>query len=208
MLLTLLLTLEGTPYIYQGEEIGMPNSGLSNIDDYRDVEVMNHYREAVEAELDLEAVMASYMKMSRDNARTPMQWSSGKNAGFTVGQPWIKPGVSSREVNVEKDLADPESIIKYLRALTVLRKENPVLIYGEYESALAEDSRLYLYRRSLSGDKFLVMLNFSGDEVALYNDESFSLDEADAGELLICNYPVSTGGSLKVLRPFEARVYK
>ena len=101
------MTLEGTTYIYQGEEIGMINSGLDRIEDYRDVEVLNHYREAVAAGKDLDKVLEAYMKMSRDNSRTPMQWSDEQNGGFTTGEPWIKPGVSWKEINVKNDLASP-----------------------------------------------------------------------------------------------------
>lgn len=207
MLLTFLLTLEGTPYIYQGEEIGMPNSGLSDISDYRDVEVMNHYKEAVEAGLDLNEVMAGYMKMSRDNARTPMQWTRGKHSGFTTGEPWIRTGISGREVNVENDLADPESVIKYLRMLTAFRKETPALIYGEYEICLSEDPRLFIYRRRLGDQKFVVILNFSSDETALYAGNGFDPAVIEAMELAVCNYKDDPADVQKI-RAWEARVYK
>ncbi|HAK47115.1 MAG TPA: glucohydrolase [Spirochaeta sp.] len=198
MLLTFLMTLEGTTYIYQGEEIGMINSGLEKIEDYRDVEVLNHYREAVEAGEDLGKVLEGYMKMSRDNSRTPMQWSKAENAGFTSGNPWIKPGISWREINVEADLASSDSIIRYFRKLTAMRKAHLVLIYGEFEHLLPADEQLFVYKRILDNSTYLVLLNFSADsrELSIIPENS---------ELLISNYE---GGSAGKLRAWESRVYK
>ena len=198
MLLTFLMTLEGTTYIYQGEEIGMINSGLEKIEDYRDVEVLNHYREAVEAGEDLGKVLEGYMKMSRDNSRTPMQWSKAENAGFTSGNPWIKPGISWREINVEADLASSDSIIRYFRKLTAMRKAHLVLIYGEFEHLLPADEQLFVYKRILDNSTYLVLLNFRADsrELSIIPENS---------ELLISNYE---GGSAGKLRAWESRVYK
>ena len=201
MLLTLLFTLEGTTYIYQGEEIGMINSGLDKIEDYRDVEVLNHYRESVAAGADTEKLIKGYMQMSRDNSRTPMQWSTAENAGFTAGTPWIKTGVSWRDINVEKDLESPDSIIRYFRELTKLRKENLCLVYGAYELLLAEDEDLFVYRRYLEDESFLIVLNFSRNkrEVSIVPEGS---------ELILCNYSSSGIPSLQGIRPYEAGVYR
>lgn len=198
MLLTFLMTLEGTTYIYQGEEFGMINSGLDRIEDYRDVEVLNHYKEAVAAGKDLDEVIKAYMKMSRDNARTPIQWSKAENGGFTSGIPWINPGISWREINVENDLSSPDSIIKYFRELSVMRKANLSLIYGEFEHLMADDPELFVYKRSLNEENFLIILNFSGSERTL---ELVSFD----AELLISNYTDDSG---PLIRAWEARVYK
>ena len=208
MLMTLILSLEGTAYVYQGEEIGMPNSGLDDINDYRDVEILNHYREAVAEGRDLDEAMAGYMRMGRDNSRTPMQWSSDENAGFTSGRPWIKAGVSSRDVNVENDLADPDSIIKYLRAMIEFRKENPVLVYGEYVEHLAADPSLFVFRRKMDGNEFLIILNFSRKNINLYAGDGFNPGSIENDEPLICNYGRLESASANVVRPFEARIYR
>ena len=197
MLLTFLMTLEGTTYIYQGEEIGMINSGLDKIEDYRDVEVLNHYREAVEAGKDLDKVVKAYMKMSRDNSRTPMQWSDEENAGFSTGTPWIKPGVSWREINVKNDLASPDSIIRYFKRLTNLRKENLCFVYGEFKSMLPEDEDLFVYRKILGETVCLVVLNFS------MNERSLDIIPESA-ELLISNYDDQS----EMIRAYESRVYR
>ncbi|MDC7228276.1 MAG: alpha-glucosidase [Spirochaetales bacterium] len=197
MLLTFLMTLEGTTYIYQGEEIGMINSGLDRIEDYRDVEVLNHYKEAVRGGKDLEEVIESYMKMSRDNSRTPMQWSKEPNAGFSTVEPWIKPGVSWREINVENDLESPDSIIKFFRQLVKIRKENLTLIYGEFEQLMPDDQDLFIYRRFMDDEVYLSILNFSADN----HDLTILPDHA---QLLLGNYNDET----EWLRPYEARIYR
>ena len=199
LLLTFLMTLEGTPYIYQGEEIGMINSGFEKIEDYRDVEIMNHFREAEAAGKDTDPLLRSYMKMSRDNSRTPMQWSGSPNAGFSTAVPWIKPGVSWKDINVENDLASGRSIIKYFRMLRVLRKGNPVLVYGEFELLLPEDEELFIYRRILGTAEIIVVLNFSSRKRTL------SLLPGRA-ELLLSNLDRPSGPGR--VEPWEAKVYE
>lgn len=201
LLHTMLFTLEGTPYVYQGEEIGMINSGLDKIEDYRDVEVLNHYREAVAEGRDLQAAVDGYMKRSRDNSRTPMQWSTAENGGFSTATPWIKLGESWPEINVENDIVMPESIIKYFRRLTKLRKEQLGLIYGDFEQLLPEDEDLFVYRRNLNDDSYLILLNFSENErrVDLIPEDS---------ELLINNYPALKHVDIHLLQAYESRVYK
>ena len=201
MLHTMLFTLEGTTYIYQGEEIGMINSGLDKIEDYRDVEVLNHYREAEAAGKDLDKVIDGYMKMSRDNSRTPIQWSAEPNGGFTTGTPWIKPGVSWREINVENDLASEDSIIKYFHKLTRLRKTHLALVYGEFEQLVPEDKDLFVYKRKLDSSEYLIVLNFSSQ------DHDFN-EIPDSAELLIDNYETAADGEKQAVRPWEACVYK
>ena len=136
-LATFLLTLQGTPYIYQGEEIGMTNVHFASIEDYRDIETLNMYREFVEDKgLDPEAVMTMIHAKSRDNARTPMQWDTGPHAGFTTGTPWMKVNPNYTKINVEHALADSASVFHYYRRLIQLRKANPVLVYGTYDLIL------------------------------------------------------------------------
>ncbi len=201
MLLTFLFTLEGTVYIYQGEEIGMVNSGLDKIGDYRDVEVFNHFREATAEGKDQDKLIKAYMKMSRDNSRTPMQWSSAPNAGFSTGNPWINLGKSWRDINVEKDLLSDSSVIEYFRNLVRMRKNHPALIYGEYEQLLPEDEELFVYRRRLQNSGYLVILNFSSGS-RKYSDCPLS------AVLVTGNYTESGNVPGVLIRPWEARVYK
>lgn len=204
MLQTMLFTLEGTPYIYQGEEIGMINAGLDRIEDYRDVEVKNHYRLSIAAGADQAELIKGYMKMSRDNSRTPMQWSSASYAGFSTAEPWIKPGVSWREINIENDLASEESIIQFFRKLVKTRKENPALVYGEFEQYLPEDKELFVYSRQMAGEKYLIILNFSCSERDISELDSLSSQM----RLLIGNYPHQDEEAPDLIKPWEARVYK
>ena len=208
MLGTFLHFMQGTPYVYQGEELGMTNVRFPSIDDYRDIESVNMYREAVnERGLAPADVLAPIYAKGRDNARTPMQWDASANAGFTTGTPWIKLNPNHREVNAAQALADPGSVFHYYRCLIALRKANPVVVYGRYELLLAEHPQIYAYTRTLEAERLLVVCNFSGDSPA------FTLPaEADfaAAELLIANLEVPAGSSPRqfMLRPWEARVYR
>ncbi|MCK4260931.1 MAG: alpha-glucosidase [Halanaerobiales bacterium] len=207
MLATLVHTLPGTPYIYQGEEIGMTNVNFGNIEDYRDIETLNWYREKKKDGLSEDEIMKALYRMSRDNARTPMQWDNSFHAGFTSGEPWIKVNPNYKEINSAKAIADPDSVFNYYKKLINLRKqeENLVLVYGEYELILEEDEKIYSYFRSLEDDRLLVMLNFSDEE------QIFSYELAGVrGELLIANYSADDLDSLKEvkLRPYEARIYR
>ncbi|CCQ92891.1 Oligo-1,6-glucosidase [[Clostridium] ultunense Esp] len=207
MLATFLHTLQGTPYIYQGEEIGMTNVRFPSIDDYRDIETLNMYHEAVvERGEDPRKVMESIYAKGRDNARTPMQWDDSPHAGFTTGTPWIQVNPNYREINVKKALAEEDSILHYYRKLIRLRKEYPIIIYGSYELLLPEDEEIYAYLRKWEGMKLLTILNFKGGTpVFSFPDGLFS----DRAKLLISNYPVNEVESLQrvKLRPYEARVY-
>ncbi len=142
MLAIFLHLLHGTPYIYQGEEIGMTNVAFRSIDHYRDIETRSMYREFVEERgMDPEVVMAMIHAKSRDNARTPIQWDAGPNAGFTTGTPWIKVNPNYLDVNVENALADPDSIFYTYERLTKLRQEHPVIVYGSYDLLLGSAPR-------------------------------------------------------------------
>lgn len=205
MLATLLHTLPGTPYIYQGEEIGMTNVAFENIEDYRDIETLNYYYEQLDEGRNKEEIMTEIHNTSRDNARTPMQWNKSTNAGFTSGEPWIKVNPNYKEVNVASDMKDPNSILNYYKKLIQLRKENLVMVYGDYIPILEKDQKVYSYIRELEGDRVLVILNFFEEESIFSYDLKF-----DSSELLISNYRVEGRDSFNKLklRPYEARVYR
>jgi oligo-1,6-glucosidase len=208
LLATFTHCLQGTPYIYQGEEIGMTNVAFDSIEDYRDIETLNIYHELVhEKGMAPQDVLAILHAKSRDNARTPMQWDDRPQAGFTSGVPWIKVNPNYREINVRQALADPDSIFHFYRKLIRLRRENPVMVYGRYDLLLEDHPQIYAFTRTLENDRLLVVLNFSRQEslFELPNEMVFS-----SAELLISNYPVEAGQDLQSveLRPYEARVYR
>ena len=208
MLATFVQMLQGTPYVYQGDEIGMTNVAFESIEEYRDVATRNMYEEAVEEKgVDPELALSVVHKKSRDNARTPMQWDADEGAGFTSGMPWIRVNPNYKEINVAAALADPDSIFYYYRKLIQLRRENPVVVYGRYDLLLESHEEIYAFTRALDEEQLLVILNFSE------NTPTFDLPEGisySSTELLISNYDVNPEDDLHriALRPFEARVYR
>ena len=208
MLATFLHFQQGTPYIYQGEEIGMTNVAFESIDDYRDIATRHLYREAVEAHgVDPQLALAVVHARSRDNARTPMQWDEGPQAGFTTGEPWIKVNPNHTAINVVQALADPNSVLHYYRQLIRLRRENPVMVYGTYDLILADHPQIYAFTRTLDDDRLLVILNFSGDTPVFDLPAGLSFS---GKRLLVGNYPVDEAEAIDrvALRPYEARVYR
>jgi oligo-1,6-glucosidase len=208
LLATFTLLLQGTPYIYQGEEIGMTNVAFSSIDDYRDIETLNIYHELVEEKgLDPDSVLAILHAKSRDNARTPMQWNDHAHAGFTSGSPWMKVNPNYTTINAGQALADPNSIFYYYQKLIRLHKENPVIVYGAYDLLLETHEQIYAFTRALEDDHLLVILNFSREMTAFAFPDSVPLS---GKELLISNYEVDPTEDIHsiTLRPFEARVYR
>ena len=208
MLAGFILTLQGTPYIYQGEEIGMTNINFNNIEDYRDLETLNYYKEAIENGEDLDAVMASIKMKSRDNSRTPMQWDSSENAGFTNGEPWIKLNPNYQNINVESALRDKESIFYFYQDFIKYRKENKCLIYGDYIPFLEDDDKIYAYFREYKNESFIVIINFF-DKV---ENRKLKLD-IHFGEykLVKSNYEILHDMRLTKnieLRPYEFLLYK
>ena len=206
MLATCLHMLKGTPFIYQGEEIGMTNITLEHIDAYKDIETLNAYKRYTE-ELGFtsEKMMRFIHKKSRDNARTPMQWNSLPNAGFTTGMPWFDVNENYKEINVESQLEDETSIFHYYKKLIQLRKSNEVIVYGDYKLLLPDDMNLFVYTRSLRNQKLLVICNFKGEFVDFTAPE----DEDFHGrpKCLISNYgDVDFDVQLK-LKPYEALVF-
>jgi len=208
MLATFLHTLQGTPYIYQGEEIGMTNVKFDSIEEYKDIETLNMYKEKVEENNENEAkVMESIYVKGRDNARTPVQWDASEHAGFTIGTPWIAVNPNYKEVNVEQAVADPDSIFHYYKKLIKLRKENDVIVYGTYDVLHADHEQIYAYTRTLKKEKLLVLLNFSDHRPEFRLPEDMICRDV---EVLISNYvqPEEPDVSSIKLRPYEAVVYK
>lgn len=199
MLAILLHGMQGTPYIFEGEELGMTNVRY-NIEDYRDVEIQNVYKERIAAGYDKEDVMNSIYAKGRDNARTPMQWDDTENAGFTTGTPWIKVNDNYKTINAKSQVDDPDSIFNCYRKLVSFRKEYPVLVDGSFKLLLAEDENIFAYERKNADETLLVVCNFYGNTVKMPLTE-----ETEDMELLISNYKEIEDSS--VLRPYEARMY-
>jgi oligo-1,6-glucosidase len=204
---TLLHLLQGTPYIYQGEELGMTNMAFDSIDDYKDIAALNLYREAVAHGRPPAAVLEQLHKQSRDNARTPMQWDTRPNAGFTTGQPWLQVNPNYLRINAEQALADPDSIFHYYQQLIRLRKANPVVVTGRYDLLLEDDDAIYAFTRTSDDDRLLVILNFTTGTPVFALPAGLPAGEP---ELLLANYPVAGAPDLRALtlRPYEARVYR
>lgn len=199
MLAILLHGMQGTPYIYQGEEIGMTNAAYE-IGEYRDIETLNLYRERLEKGYTEDDVMRSIYAKSRDNARTPMQWNDGGNAGFTAGKPWIKINPNYRIINAAQQIDDPDSIFACYKELICLRKKYPVFIDGDFQLLLKENEDIFAYTRADTHFRLLVICNFHDQTV------SCPLKESEvSGQLLISSY--KDAGNIEVLRPYEARMY-
>lgn len=206
MLATMYICQSGTPFIYQGQEIGMTNINLPKIELYKDVSSINNYKLGKKLGLKDETIMKLAMYASRDNARTPVQWSAGKNAGFTEAEdPWFFINPNYTEINVADAEKDENSILNYYRALLKFRKENEVVIYGDYEEYYPESDVLFVYSRSYEGRRLLVINSFSSKPVAFKAPAGFALNE---GELALSNYSGCTAvGNAFTLRPYETRVY-
>ena len=208
LLATFIHMLQGTPYIYQGDEIGMTNVAFESIEDYRDIATRNMYREAVEEKgVDPQLALQVVHAKSRDNARTPMQWDGSGQAGFTTDTPWIKVNPNYKEINVAQARADPGSVFYYYQNLIRLRKENPIIVYGTYDLLLGSHEEIYAFTRTLEEERLLVILNFSRNTPVFHLPENISFSNK---ELLISNYNVGVNQDIQeiVLRPYEARVYR
>jgi len=206
MLATTLHMMQGTPYIYQGEEFGMTNPNFETIDDYRDVESLNTYRIMTERGVSQEEVLEILKQKSRDNARTPMQWNSSAHAGFTDGTPWIDVARNYEDINAEKALKDQDSIFYYYQRLIQLRKSEPIITDGKYRLILASDSDIFAYVRETDNEQLVVLNNFYDKEVTydLTNEGIF----AKVADVLISNMDDQQGSAeTGVLRPYESVVY-
>ena len=199
LLVTLLMTMRGTPYIYQGDEIGMVNVAHPSIDFYDDVETLNAWKLAENEGKDMERFLKLVHKQSRDNARTPMQWDSSKNAGFTKSKPWIPLNKNFKMINVTNQEEDPHSILQYYRKMIAFRKANKTLVYGEYKDLEPNHSKLFIYKRWDEKYMFLVAHNFSD------NLEEFSTDYIKDHTLSSSNY--LSNEKQNFLQPWESRIY-
>lgn len=204
MLATLLHGMKGTPYIYQGEELGMTNVRFEDINEYNDIETLNMYKDRISKGYSHDEIMASIYAKGRDNARTPMQWDSTENAGFTTGNPWLAVNKNYKFINAEDCLQDKDSIFYHYKKLIEIRKHNDTIIYGDYKLLLPEDKNVFAYSRELNGDKIVVVCNFYDKEVNLNFKEDFN-----NVEILLSNYKDSSifMKDLK-LRPYEAIMYR
>ena len=184
MLATCLYMMQGTPYIYQGQELGMTNVPFENIEDFRDLDSINAYYELTgQGVFSKEEMMRFLRYKSRDNARTPFQWNDKENAGFTSGTPWIMVNPNYKEINAEEQLAREDSVFHYFQKLIRLRKEHEVIVYGTYDLLLPDSKEIYAYTRTLGEQKLLVVCSFSAEQVDFEIPAEFL-----KGEILIQNY--------------------
>lgn len=201
MLATLLHGLKGTPYIYQGEELGMTNIKFNDINQYKDIETLNMYKDRLKKGYKHEDIMESIYAKGRDNARTPMQWSDETNGGFTTGTPWIEVNPNFTEINAKEQVSNPDSIYNYYKKLIEIRKNNEVIVYGDFEMLLPEDKNIFAYVRTLKDSKIVVVCNFYAEEV----EYKLAKEYEDKKEVLISNYGITKPGKL---RPYEAFMYR
>lgn len=203
MLATCLHMMQGTPYVYQGEELGMTNAYFTDLKDYRDIESIQYFHEYTEAGIYTpEYMMKCLMLRGRDNARTPMQWEDSHQAGFTEGTPWIRVNSNYKEINAKQQLSDPNSIFRYYQKLIRLRKEKPVIVYGVFEALYRDHDQIFAYTRTLEGEKLLTVCNFSEHVVEMEIPEEFQKN----AECLITNLGRKDFGKKVVLKPYEAFV--
>ena len=200
LLATLLMTLRGTPSLYQGDEIGMTNIDYNNISFYDDVETINAWKEAIDNKKNMKKFFEAIQKQSRDNARTPMQWDNKKNAGFSKAKPWIKVNDNYKKINVKNQEKDLDSILNYYKLLIKLRKENSTLVYGKYEDLGPMHTKIFSYKRWDENDVFIIHLNFSNCSVKINSNEIKDY------KLVISNYTFAKKSYN--LNPWEARIYK
>lgn len=205
MLATALHFLKGTPYIYQGEELGMTNYPFQTLDDCIDVEIFNAYHELVNDKklLTHEEMMKGICANSRDNARTPMQWDDSENAGFTKGTPWMKVNPNYKDINAKMEVNDSDSIYSYYKKLISLRHSMPVIVYGEYHLLEEEHPDLYIYTREDQDEKLLVITNFSMNE-HIYELPKEFID----GEILISNQDDTNVNEMFKVLPYGAYVIR
>lgn len=204
MLVTCLHMMQGTPYVYQGEELGMTNCPFPTLEDLRDIESINAFHELTEAgKVNPEDMMRYIRLRGRDNARTPMQWDDSANAGFTTGTPWIMVNPNYTEINAKAEMEDPDSVFRYYQKIIGLRKKEKVMVYGTYQLLDPDNEKLYVYTRTLDNEKLLVICNFTEEEETYSVPEEFS-----KGEVLISSYHREKAEKEIMLKPYEALVLK
>lgn len=203
MLATILHMQQGTPYIYQGEEIGMVNTPVSRIDELDDIESLNMYHERLAAGYSEEEIFFSINKKGRDNARRPIQWDESPHGGFTEGTPWLALHPEYQHLNVTNALADPHSLFYHYQRLIALRKENPLVVWGSYRELAPDHDQLFVYERVYRGETWLVVANFTAETVA------HAITTHQGQEVILSNYDDSSLSLEElVLRPYEAVIYR
>ena len=197
---------QGTPFIYQGQEIGMTNVKYENIDDYNDIKSVGIYNDMIAKGIDKDKALRHLWAISRDNARTPMQWDASSNSGFSKSNPWIKINPNYRDINVENQLNDKDSILNFYKKMIKIRKENEALIYGEYKLILEDDENIYSYIREFENEKFIIITNLTDKKVEFNYDKEVLKYE----NLIISNYNIKAHEDINkiLLNPYEARLYK
>jgi oligo-1,6-glucosidase len=206
LLETLLMTMRGTPYIYQGDELGMTNYPFKTMNQFNDIEAINGYNDEVLTRhtTTQELYIENLRHMSRDNARTPIQWDDSPNAGFTTGKPWLAVNSNYKTINAAQAAADPDSIYSYTSRLIALRAKTPALIYGDYKDLDPQHAHIFVYLRTLGTDKYLVVHNFSSQPIAYTVPGGLK-----AGKLVMGNYGGDEGGTATLhLKAWESRIYK
>ena len=196
---------QGTPFIYQGQEIGMTNIKYEDINCYNDVATHNRYKNNVNKGMNKQKALEHEWTVSRDNARTPMQWDGSLNAGFTSGDPWIGVNPNSKDINVESQINDEDSILNFYKSLIKIRKQYRTFIDGKYELVLPDHEQIYAYTRQDENDTMLIICNLTKDE-AVFESE-YTINNQD---LLLSNYNDHNNIDERTykLRPYEARLYK
>jgi oligo-1,6-glucosidase len=205
MISTFIMTMRGTPYYYNGDELGMTNAGFERIEEYRDMPALNEYQNQKNTGGDLQKFLELLKFESRDNGRTPFQWDSTTHAGFTNGTPWLKVNPNYLTINQSKQERDLTSCLNYFRSLTSLRNGNSALVYGKYTLLDKDNPNVYAYTREGEGQKFLILLNFSDLSATV------SVSVSSDAKLILSNYndsPLPFNQNLGPLRPYEALVYK
>ncbi len=197
-------TLPGTPFVYQGEELGMTNYGLPSIEDYDDIDTKNYYHTMIQEGAAKEEALAQAQSVSRDNARTPMQWDESPNAGFSPSHPWLPVNPNYTQINARQQMEDPDSIFQFYQKLIVLRKENPVMVHGDFRLCGPKEGPVIAYTRSLGEETWLAVHNFSDRELG-FEHETVSEDSP----VIISNYkdPKLKEGAVQ-LRPYETLVIR
>lgn len=204
MLGTCLHMMQGTPYVYQGEELGMTNYPFTSTEEFRDIESIHAYEDyTAKGELSPEEVFAYVAYKSRDNSRTPMQWDDSENAGFTTGTPWINVNPNYREIHAKEEMGRADSVFRYYQKLIALRKQYEIVVYGSYQLLLPESEEIYAYTRSLNDQILLVVCNFTDKETDYTFPEELSERK---GQVLLSNYEFGESGEYRKLRPYEAFV--
>lgn len=205
MLATCIHMMQGTPYVYQGEELGMTNYPFSSLDEFRDIESINAYHELTEKGVIGTEDMFRYISYKgRDNARTPIQWDDSENAGFTSGTPWIAVNPNYTEINAKEQVARPDSVFQYYKKLIQLRKQNEIIVYGEYQLLEENSEEVFVYTRTLGKEQLLVICNFAEQEIKYSLPDEFVNDS----EILIGNYERELIGKEIVLGAYEALVIR